>query len=72
MTETLPLKRMTTRQKLAAMEALWSDLTRRADTFRSPEWHGKVLEQRRARVESGTAKFIPWQTAKAQLRKRLK
>jgi len=72
MTATLPLKEMTLREKLAVMESLWEDLSRSAEQLPSPPWHKQVLEERRARVASGKAKFVDWETAKQQLRKRLK
>jgi hypothetical protein len=46
----LPLKDMTLQEKLAAMEALWEDLTRSAQSFESPEWHKDTLEERRQRI----------------------
>ena len=36
MAMTLPLKEMTLREKLAAMESLWEDLTRTPESFESP------------------------------------
>ena len=68
----LPLKEMTVREKLAVMESLWEDLTRTPEKFPSPAWHKDILDGRRARVASGKAKFIEWESAKRELRKRLK
>ncbi len=42
----LPLEKMTVEEKLQAMEALWEDLTRRADEYEPPTWHGEVLRER--------------------------
>ena len=72
MTATLPLEKMTLREKLAAMEALWEDLSQSPDKLPSPAWHKEVLDARRARVASGKAKFVEWEAAKKELRKRLK
>jgi hypothetical protein len=66
----LPLDRMTTAEKLRAMEALWADLTRNPEQFESPEWHGAVLQERAQRVKDGGESFIDWETAKKQLRDR--
>ena len=56
----LPLDRMTTAEKLRAMEALWADLTRNADDFESPAWHADVPDAgnaapgaRRQRISGG-------------------
>ena len=45
----LPLKEMTLREKLAAMELLWEDLARTAEAVESPAWHKQVLDGRRQR-----------------------
>lgn len=63
---------MTTREKLELMEALWVDLTRDPDAFESPDWHREELEATRKRVESGEEKPIDWETAKEQIRSKLK
>jgi putative addiction module component len=67
----LPLDRMSTMEKLRAMEALWNDLSRREAELESPDWHGQVLRERDERVASGKESFVAWDTAKAELRKRL-
>jgi hypothetical protein len=69
---TLPLEKMTVAEKLRVMETLWSDLTRDERQFESPEWHGEVLRERAARVEQGKESFMDWDTAKRQLRNRVK
>ena len=66
----LPLDRMTTEEKLRAMEALWADLTRNADDFESPAWHADVLREREQRVVEGKETFVDWEDAKRQLRER--
>ena len=66
----LPLDRMTTAEKLRAMEAIWADLTRHADSFESPAWHGDVLRERDQRVAEGKESFVDWEEAKRQLRER--
>ncbi len=68
---TLPLDKMTTAEKLRAMEALWADLTRREEELESPAWHEHVLKERESRVQSGQEAFIDWETAKKQLRDKL-
>ena len=66
----LPLDRMTTAEKLRAMEALWADLSRNADEFESPAWHADVLSERQQRVAEGKETFVDWEAAKRQLRER--
>jgi len=69
---TLPLEKMTIAEKLRMMEMLWNDLTRDEERFESPEWHGAVLRERAARVKQGKESFMDWETAKKQLRNRVK
>ncbi len=40
--------------------------------FKSPDWHAEVLKERAERVKNGTESFVDWDTAKKQLRDRLK
>jgi putative addiction module component len=68
----LPLHEMTIQEKLAAMEALWEDLSRSPETIESPEWHKEILDDRRQRVADRTAHFEEWETAKAKIREKLR
>jgi hypothetical protein len=67
----LPLKEMTIQEKLAAMESLWEDLARTPDAIESPGWHKDILDERRQRIAEGHSRFIDWETAKAEIRKKL-
>lgn len=66
----LPLKEMTLEEKLAAMESLWEDLARSPEAVESPAWHKEVLDERRQRVADGKARFVDWEQAKAEIRKK--
>jgi hypothetical protein len=65
---TLNLERMTTEEKLKAMEMLWDDLCRKAPDFSSPSWHEDVLKEREQRIRDGKDKFVDWNQAKKDLR----
>jgi len=67
----LPLKQMDVREKLAAMEALWEDLSRTPEVIESPAWHREVLEGRQKRVAEGKARYADWETAKAKIRRKV-
>ena len=67
----LPLKDMTLEEKLAVMESIWEDLTRTPEAIESPAWHKDILNERRQRLTDGTARFTDWETAKADIRKKL-
>ena len=68
----LPLHEMTIKEKLAVMESLWDDLSSSPDSIVSPEWHKEILEQRREKVEDKTARFVDWEAAKTEIRKKLR
>lgn len=67
----LPLKEMTLQEKFAAMESLWEDLARTSNAIESPAWHKDILDERRQRLAEGQSRFIDWETAKADVRKKL-
>lgn len=58
MAHELPLDEMTSEEKLREMERLWDNLSCSGQGIESPNWHGKILEQRRERIHSGKAKFL--------------
>jgi hypothetical protein len=68
----LPLDQMTIADKLQTMEALWADLSRKADQLPSPDWHREVLEERKRLVQSGQLQFQDWDAAIAELRGELR
>lgn len=68
---TLPLKEMTLHEKLAAMELLWEDIARSPEAFESPPWHKDIPDERHQRIAEGNARFVDWEKAKAEIRKKL-
>jgi len=71
MSADLAIESMTLTEKLALMERLWIDLSRRPEDIPSPEWHGEVLAERIAAVREGRTEFVDWDAAKKRLRDRL-
>ena len=65
------LDQMTVSEKLALMERIWDNLSRRPQDVPSPEWHGEVLAERKAAVREGKSEFVEWDGAKRRLRERL-
>ncbi len=65
----LPLEKMTTDDKLRAMEQIWADLQNSGDEIAPPAWHGDVLRAREARIAAGESKFSDWAEAKERIRK---
>ena len=70
-TAALPIDRMTTREKLMAMEALWDSLRRNEEQIPVQEWHKQILDERQRQIDSGEARFVDWETAKARIRDRI-
>jgi hypothetical protein len=61
------IERMTLVERMETMELLWRSLSSKPGSLVSPAWHGKVLQKRLAKIESGQAEFL----TVAQLKKRL-
>ena len=52
------------------MEALWKAMSQKPEEIESPDWHREVLEERRNAVENGEIKYLDWEEAKADIRRR--
>jgi hypothetical protein len=61
------IPRLSNAERLQAMEWLWASL-REKESVDSPEWHGEVLADRKAKLDSGEAQFLTL----AELRERLR
>ncbi len=61
----IDIKKMSTIERLQAMEALWDSLLYEDTEIESPEWHRDILDERIAKVESGKANFISLEKMKA-------
>jgi putative addiction module component (TIGR02574 family) len=66
----LPLDKMSVEDKLRALEQLWESLEKTPAAVPSPAWHRDVIEAREKRIRVGQEGFIPWEKARAQIRKR--
>ena len=65
----LPIQLMSVAEKIQAMEELWNSLQVAAVDARIPEWHGRILNERRERVERGESTFSSLDEVKDRLRK---
>ncbi|MCD6175599.1 MAG: addiction module protein [Planctomycetes bacterium] len=68
----LSLEKMTTSEKLAAIELLWDDLRRFPEDISSPDWHKSVLVTREKRVRAGRSSFLDLDEAKSRIAKNIK
>ncbi len=66
----IPLDKMSTVDKLKALEEIWSDLQGTPSNVPSPAWHADVLRAREKRVKEGASHFRDWADAKRQIRER--
>jgi hypothetical protein len=62
---TSQIKKMSTIERLRAMEELWDVLCHEEQEIKSPAWHGKILEDRKKEIENGEAEFISVEELKA-------
>jgi hypothetical protein len=67
MLDSAQIDRMSTAERLQAMEQLWEALCRSDQEVPSPSWHGNVLADRKGRAERGESRFLTLE----QLRNRL-
>jgi len=54
-------------EKLTLMETLWEEISRIDENVEVPKWHRDVLDERELKIQSGEAKFLPWDDAKRQI-----
>ena len=66
MSITLPIDKMSTTDRIQAMEDLWDALTHEKKEIESPAWHEEILNSRRKKIESGKAKFLTIEDLKRQ------
>jgi putative addiction module component (TIGR02574 family) len=64
------IPKLSVAEKLQTMETLWQSLSSKPEAVESPAWHEKELRDREKNVESGKSKFIDWEKAKADIRRR--
>ncbi len=67
----LPLKEMSTVEKVQMMEEIWTDLSSSGSDFVPPDWHGDVLAERKKGILDGSQQFTDWEAAKKEIRKRV-
>jgi len=67
----LPLEKMTTEDKIRAMETIWDDLCKKDENIVSPPWHKDILDEREKAIENGKEEFIDWSEAKKQIENKI-
>ena len=67
---TLDLDQMTVSDKIRLMEVLWRDISKEPENVEVPYWHRQILEERERALANGETKFIDFEDAVAEIRKR--
>jgi hypothetical protein len=65
------IEKMTLKEKLRTMEALWDELCKRENDVPVPSWHESVLDERERLIEEGKARFSNWDAARKRLSKKM-
>ena len=68
----IPLERMSTMEKLRAIEDIWADLACEKGDLPSPAWHADILREREERIANGTSRFLDIGEAKQAVHEHLK
>ena len=53
----IEIEKMSTIERLQAMEKLWDSLCNEEE-IESPEWHKDILQERKKKIEKGEAEYI--------------
>ena len=61
------IRRLPVEQKFQIMEVIWEDLRERFERFEISPEHKALLDQRRARVESGESQLLDWDDVKSTI-----
>jgi putative addiction module component (TIGR02574 family) len=58
------IRKLPIREKFQILEALWEDMREEVEETDIPDSHKKLLDERRARFESGEEKLLDWDDVK--------
>lgn len=67
---TITPEKMTTAEKLSAMEALWNDLCQH-NLLEPSKWHEILLYSREQQRKNGDQTPMNWETAKQKIRNKI-
>jgi hypothetical protein len=61
------ISRMSSSERVEAMELLWESFSKEGIDYPLPDWHGKVLAERSEMIESGKAIWLSVDELQARL-----
>lgn len=64
------ISRMSSNERVEAMELLWESFSKEGIDYPSPDWHGKVLAGRSEIIDSGNAVWLTVDELQARLMSR--
>ena len=59
-------------EKIALLEAVWTELSADPEQVEIPQWHKDLLDERQRAVEEGRVAVLDWDEAKRQIEKSLR
>lgn len=59
-------------EKLALLEAVWSEISAEPENVEVPQWHKELLDARQQEFISGRAQVLDWEEAKRQIEKTIR
>lgn len=63
------LSRLTNAERIELLNAVWDSIENKDGEIESPAWHGEILAERTAKIESDEAKFLTLDELKERLRR---
>ena len=64
------ISRMSSSERLEAIELLWESFSKEGIDYPSPDWHGQVLTERSEIIDSGNATWLSVDELQARLMSR--
>ncbi len=61
------IRRLPLPEKLALLEAVWTELALDPAAVEVPQWHKDVLDERQQLLEQGSSQVLDWELAKEQI-----
>jgi putative addiction module component (TIGR02574 family) len=61
------IRQLPLHEKLALLEAVWTELASDPDTVEVPQWHKDILDERLRSSDQGPRQVIDWDLAKDQI-----
>jgi putative addiction module component (TIGR02574 family) len=58
------IRKMSVSERIRTMEAIWDSLLYDDAEIPSPEWHRNILEERKRKMDEGSARFLSIQEVK--------